>query len=230
MSSKAPLRTSSIGPPPLAEYPQKLRSRISPEPSDRRGLPDLFDDSAVRECDESRGTRYSERHSAQNDARARGGEGHSSRSVAGFPDIGQDELVRFFTLTPADVEFVASCRGRGPAQGLGLAVQLCTLPWLGFVPDEVRAAPQGEVARLGARLKVDPGVLACYGAREQTRTDHLLAVTDYLGWKSAPAAGAAAKELEEFVACRAMEHDSPSLLCRRAPVHVASSLGGSGRD
>ena len=26
------------------------------------------DDSALRECDESRGTRYSERHSAQNDA------------------------------------------------------------------------------------------------------------------------------------------------------------------
>jgi hypothetical protein len=151
-------------------------------------------------------------------------------SCGGFPDIGQGELVRFFTLTPADVAFVASRRGRGPAQGLGLAVQLCTLPWLGFVPDEVRAAPQVAVARLGARLKVDPGVLACYGAREQTRTDHLLAVTDYLGWKSAPAAGAAAKELEEFVACRAMEHDSPSLLCRRAPVHVASSLGGSGRD
>ena len=85
-------------------------------------------------------------------------------------------------------------------------------------------------------MKVDPGVLAGYGAREPTRTDHLLAVTDYLGWKSAPAAGVAAKELEEleeleeFVACRAMEHDSPSLLCRRAPVHVASSLGGSGRD
>jgi hypothetical protein len=150
--------------------------------------------------------------------------------LRGFPDIGQDELIRFFTLTPADVEFVASRRARGPAQGLGLAVQLCTLPWLGFVPDEVRAAPPVAVARLGARLKVDPGVLACYGAREQTRTDHLLAVTDYLGWKSAPAAGAAAKELEEFVACRAMEHDSPSLLCRRAPVHVASSLGGSGRD
>src|SRR5450759_1497973 len=32
-------------------------------------------------------------------------------------------------------------------------------------------------------------VLAGYGTREQTRTDHLLAVTDYLGWKSAPAAG-----------------------------------------
>ena len=101
---------------------------------------------------------------------------------------------------------------------------------MGFVPDEVRAAPPVAGARLGARLKVDPGVLAGYGAREQTRTDHLLAVTDYLGWKSAPAAGVAARELNEFVACRAMEHDSPSLLCRRAPVHVASSLGGSGRD
>jgi hypothetical protein len=43
----------------------------------RRSLPfsilaagfDLYaDDSALRECDESRGTRYSERHSAQKDA------------------------------------------------------------------------------------------------------------------------------------------------------------------
>lgn len=132
--------------------------------------------------------------------------------LRGFPDIGQDEVVRFFTLTPADVEFIASRRGRGPVQRLGLAVQLCTLPWLGFVPDQVRAAPPVAVARLGARLKVDPGVLAVYGKREQTRTDHLRLVTNYLGWKSAPAAGVAAKELEEFVACRAMEHDSPSLL------------------
>ena len=98
-------------------------------------------------------------HLAQNDARAGGGEGHSSRSVAGVPDIGQDELVRFFTLMPADVEFVASRRARDTAQGLGLAVQLCTLR-LGFVPDEVRAAPLVAVVRLVVRLKVDPGVLA----------------------------------------------------------------------
>jgi hypothetical protein len=30
--------------------------------------PTLLDESALRECHESRGTRYSERHSAQNDA------------------------------------------------------------------------------------------------------------------------------------------------------------------
>ena len=57
--------------------------------------------------------------------------------LRGFPDIGQDELIRFFTLMPADVEFVASRRARDPAQGLGLglglglAVQLCTLSRLG---------------------------------------------------------------------------------------------------
>src|SRR5450759_4807662 len=174
----------------------------------------------------------SARHSAQNDARAGGGEGHSSRSVAGVSRhrAGRADQVLHVDARGCRVRCFAPRKRPCAGLGLGLAVQLCTLPWLGFVPDEVRAAPPVAVARLGARLKVDPGVLACYGAREQTRTDHLLAVTDFLGWKSAPAAGAAAKELEEFVACRAMEHDSPSLLCRRAPVHVASSLGGSGRD
>jgi hypothetical protein len=36
------------------------------------------------------------------------------RQLKGFPDIGNDELIRYFTLTPADVAFVAPGRGRGP--------------------------------------------------------------------------------------------------------------------
>src|SRR6266540_3941770 len=63
-----------------------------------------------------------------------------------FPDIGRDDLIRYFTLTPADVAFIDSGRGRGPGDRLGLAVQLATLPWLGFVPDEVGSAPQVAVA------------------------------------------------------------------------------------
>lgn len=85
--------------------------------------------------------------------------------LRGFPDIGQDEVVRFFTLTPADVEFIASRRGRGPVQRLGLAVQLCTLPWLGFVPDQVRAAPPVAVARLGASVE---GGSWCAGRLRET--------------------------------------------------------------
>jgi len=54
-----------------------------------------------------------------------------------YPDIGREELIRFFTLTRKDLGFVDNLGhggGRGPAARLGLAVQLCTLPWLGFVP------------------------------------------------------------------------------------------------
>ena len=31
-----------------------------------------------------------------------------------FPDIGRDDLIRYFTLTPADVAFLDPGRGRGP--------------------------------------------------------------------------------------------------------------------
>jgi hypothetical protein len=71
-----------------------------------------------------------------------------------FPEINREELIRFFTLTPADVEFIDPGRGRGPRNRLGLAVQLCTLPWLGFVPDDVISAPAVPVARLSERLQV----------------------------------------------------------------------------
>jgi|GEM_PF-2125270 Domain of unknown function (DUF4158) len=46
--------------------------------------------------------------------------------------------------------FVRKFRGQGNA--LGAAIQLCTLSWLGFVPDEVASAPATAVARLAERL------------------------------------------------------------------------------
>lgn len=45
-----------------------------------------------------------------------------------FPEIGREELFRFFTLSPADLAFVDPGRGRGPADRLGIAIALCTLP------------------------------------------------------------------------------------------------------
>ena len=140
-----------------------------------------------------------------------------------FPDIGRDDLIRYFTLTRADVGFVDPGRGRGPADRLGLAVQLCTLPWLGFVPDEVSSAPPVAVARLAERLGLDPGVLEGYGRRSHTRSDHLLLVARYLGWKSAPAGGGEMKELQQFLLDRAMEHDSPTLLFSLAREYLVSA-------
>jgi Domain of unknown function (DUF4158) len=102
-----------------------------------------------------------------------------------FPEISRDELFRYFTLTPADVAFADPGAGRGPGDRLGIAVQLSTLPWLGFVPDDVVSAPSAAVARLAEHLGLDPGALRGYGKRAQTRSDHLTKVANYLGWKTA---------------------------------------------
>src|SRR5260370_13099869 len=69
-----------------------------------------------------------------------------------FPDIGRDDLIRYFTLTQADMAFVDPGRGRGPADRLGLAVPLCTLPWLGVVPGWGSSAPPGAGARRACRV------------------------------------------------------------------------------
>jgi hypothetical protein len=140
-----------------------------------------------------------------------------------FPEISRDELIRFFTPTSADVAFVDPGRGRGTADRLGMLVQLCTLPWLGFVPDEVTSAPPAAVARLANRLGADPGALSLYGQRSQTRSDHLVKIAEYLEWKTAPAGSDAMKELEQFLVDRAMEHDSPTLLFNLAREYLMSA-------
>ena len=75
--------------------------------------------------------------------------------LRGFPEINRAELIRHFTLTGADEAFVRKFRGEGNV--LGAAVQLCALPWLGFVPDQVRSAPAAAVARLSERLGIPMG-------------------------------------------------------------------------
>jgi len=104
---------------------------------------------------------------------------------------------------------------------LGAAAQLCTLPWLGFVPDDVPSAPAAAVARLSERLGIPVGELRGYGARAQTRSGHLRDVAAYLGWRQVD--GPRWKDLEEFLFARAMEHDSPRLLFRLACEYLSSS-------
>jgi hypothetical protein len=125
-----------------------------------------------------------------------------------FPEISRDELFRYFTLTSGDVAFVDPGAGRGPEDRLGLSVQLSSLPWLGFVPDDVASAPPVAVARLAEQLGLDPGALRGYGKRAHTRSDHLNKVARYLGWKTAAAGSREMTELEQFLLDRAIEHDS----------------------
>jgi hypothetical protein len=138
--------------------------------------------------------------------------------LRGFPEITRAELIRYFTLTPADEMFVRTFRGSGNV--LGAAVQLCTLPWLGFVPDEVSSVPRAAVDRLGERLRVVPEVLAGYAVRDQTRTDHLREIAQYSRWRAMDELEW--KQLGEFLFSRAMEHDAPKLLFRLACEYLIS--------
>ncbi len=138
-----------------------------------------------------------------------------------FPEIGRDELFRFFSLAPADVAFVEPGRGRVPSDRLGLSIALCSLPWLGFVPDKVLSAPPVVVARLAEQLGVDPDVLRSYGRRAKTRTERLRLVATFLGWRLPTTLEL--QELDEFLLARALEHDSPTLLFRLACEYLISA-------
>ena len=141
-----------------------------------------------------------------------------------FPEPARAELIRYFTLAPADEAFARKFRGLDNV--LGAAVQLCTLPWLGYVPDDVAAAPAAVVARLSGKLGIPVGELRGYGARGQTRTGHLREVAAYLGWR--PLDGPRWKDLEEFLFARAMEPTRRSC-CSGRPVSTCPRPCWSGQ-
>ncbi len=146
--------------------------------------------------------------------------------LRGFPEIDLDELIQSFTLTAQDQAFIQAHRGAG--NRLGIAVQLSSLPWLGFVPDDVASAPAPAVVRLSKQLGLAARDLRGYGARGQTRTEHLREVTAFLGWR--PAGEREFAELDEFLLARAMEHDSPTLLFRLACEQLRVLAGDPARS
>jgi TnpA family transposase len=101
-----------------------------------------------------------------------------------FPEvITHEDLVIFFTLSERDMERMP--RYSTPHNRLGYALQLCALRFMGFVPDDLSSAPPEAVAFLAQQLTVHPDVLATYGARAQTRHDHLQSIQTHLGYRKA---------------------------------------------
>ena len=68
-----------------------------------------------------------------------------------FPtEVPPEDLVAYFTLSDRDQDQVR--RQRGGANRLGFALQLCTLRYLGFVPERVRSVPPPVIAHLEWQL------------------------------------------------------------------------------
>ncbi|MGC9221811.1 MAG: Tn3 family transposase [Solirubrobacteraceae bacterium] len=126
-----------------------------------------------------------------------------------FPDqIDERELARYFTLDTHDLEFVR--RQHSTAGQLGIAVALCSLRWLGFVPDDLPAAPAAAITTLSAVLDVPAHAIFDYSVRPQTRREHRPLVRDHAGFR--PGSRVELEALGGWLIERALEHDRPSLL------------------
>ena len=138
--------------------------------------------------------------------------------LSGWPgEIADEDLVTFFTLTGDDLAWLST--NYRDENRLGVAVQMCALPWLGWVPDDLAGCPSTAFARLCTALAVDSvggsELLARYGGWQgRTRRDHQGQVLERLGWQ-APSAGVR-KQLDEFLLARALEHDAPGVLLQLA--------------
>ena len=73
---------------------------------------------------------------------------------------------------------------RGAENRLGLAVQLCALRFLGFVPEKLTGIPEPALRFLCQQTQTEPHELLRYGEREQTRSDHLALVREHLDFRA----------------------------------------------
>ena len=88
-----------------------------------------------------------------------------------FPaEISKEELLTYFTLSTDDLASV--CQQRGDHNRLGYALQLSAVRYMGFVPEDLLAAPLEATVHLARQLEVSPQSLSRYGNRAQTRTNH----------------------------------------------------------
>ena len=94
--------------------------------------------------------------------------------LSGWPDeIADVDVVTYFTLSTDDLSWLTGYN----RQHNRLGVQLSTLPWLGWIPDDPVGCPPIALDRLAQALGVAPAtasaLLAEYGAWQgRTRREH----------------------------------------------------------
>ena len=100
-----------------------------------------------------------------------------------FPSsVSELDLITTFTLTDADRQLVLSRHGAG--NRLGIALQLCALRYLGFIPEAMAATPMEVVRFVAGQLGLPVEAVDQYRPRrEQTRTEHAKTVADHLGFR-----------------------------------------------
>ncbi|MEM9774988.1 MAG: Tn3 family transposase [Chloroflexota bacterium] len=130
-----------------------------------------------------------------------------------FPsEVTEADCIVYFTLTPADKEFVKS--RRGGANRLGVALLLGGLRYLGYFPPDVKACPKNVIDFVANQIEVSPTELQVYAQRDETRWDHLSQVMSHLNFRRVQMADR--QDLVKWLGERALEHERPSLLLQQA--------------
>ena len=126
-----------------------------------------------------------------------------------FPkEISNEDIITFFTLSDEDLKIIK--KRRRPHNQLGFAIQICSLRYLGFSPDEFNSVPFRVVKHVAKQLNVLPNHLSNYGKRETTRREHLKEIQSYLGVRDMTKTDS--KNIKQWLIKRAMEHNKPMLL------------------
>src|ERR1700694_1760552 len=92
--------------------------------------------------------------------------------LSGWPDeIADEDAVTYFTLSAEDLSWLGDFTRQ--QNRLGVAVQLSTLPWLGWIPDALASCAPTALDRLAQALAIAPdassALLTEYGRREGGR-------------------------------------------------------------
>jgi len=139
--------------------------------------------------------------------------------LSNFPEeLLEVDFAVHYRLTLDDVTRIR--RRRGDANRLGFALQLCTLQFLGFIPDDLTTPPASIMAYLARQLETSPLALDEYAYRDQTRSDHLTEAMQALGFRWPGLDDLA--HLGAWLLERALEHDRSMVLFQMAAEHLRS--------
>lgn len=135
------------------------------------------------------------------------------QQLSRFPDeVTEADCIVYFTLTPADKEFIESRRGN--ANRLGVALLLSGLRYLGYFPPNVKTTPENVITFVAEQIDVSPIELTAYAQRDETRWEHLAQVMTHLDFHRMQAGDR--QSLVNWLGERALEHERPSLLLQQA--------------
>ncbi len=127
-------------------------------------------------------------------------------------EISEYDLMQFFQITQQDKIFLKSFRGEH--NRLGIAFQMCLIRFMGFLPDKWQdQIPVNVAATISGQLNSGIELLALYGHRDATRTEHLGIILKYLKFRRW-------QPLDEiwllpWLLNKGMEHDNEPILLQQ---------------